>query len=227
MNEYKEFIKKYFPQADTPDWIQEIYNLVCENNIMCSVIKNHLILDKEILSADKLTYYIRYQNGLNKLLMYIPLNDDIGIYACMRYTIEQILKFIYSIYFDYNVEKINKTSYRNIKEDIKKSNLISFSIKFKIEKIYPYYAKYSNCIHDKRVDYDKELLSLGDILKEDNGFYEVVNDLRQIINDSYDIIFCIFNISYDSLSLSERIKTRNINPTKRRGKVLKLLRMEG
>lgn len=57
--------------------------------------------------------------GINKILIYLPLNDNIGIFSCMRYSIEQFLKFIYSIYLNDSVEIINKKGYRHIKERIK------------------------------------------------------------------------------------------------------------
>lgn len=75
----------------------------------------------------------------------------------MRYSIEQLLKFIYSIYFEKNIADISRTSYRYIKEDIKKNGNIDTYIKECLLKLYTYYANYSNDLHDKEVTCNKEL----------------------------------------------------------------------
>lgn len=227
MDEYTEFLQKYFPYSNLSDSNKrDLYNLVCENNIMSEACFNCMDTDKGNLHTDKMMYYLRYKDGVNKLLIYIPLNDEIGIYACMRYAIEQFLKFIYSIYLTTTTEHINRTSYRHIKEEIKLMTNMPDDVKRKVKGLYTYYAKYSNNIHDKRVEYEHELTFLSDLLKEENKFGDSVSDLRNIIYCGYDILVSIFDISYEQLNLSSRMQLAKIKPSKRQKKILSLLNYE-
>ena len=91
MNEYSKFLKKFFPlSAEIPNG-NTIYQFVCENNLISEIILSYMDVNKFYMSKEKLIFYRRYRDGVNKLLIYIPLNDEIGIYACMRYSIEQLL----------------------------------------------------------------------------------------------------------------------------------------
>ena len=91
MDEYDEFLFKYFPNANfSKDDKRSLYGLVCENNVMSEIFLKYISSH----NTDFMMYYLRYRDGINKLLIYVPVNDDIGVYACMRYIIEQILKFI-------------------------------------------------------------------------------------------------------------------------------------
>ena len=98
MSEYLKFMEKYFPYSSKIPNEDKIYQLVCENNLMVGIILSNMDASRFYLNEEKLIFYRRYRDGVNKILIYIPLNDEIGIYACMRYSIEQLLKFIYSIY---------------------------------------------------------------------------------------------------------------------------------
>ena len=147
-------------------------------------------------------YYLRYRDGINKLLIYVPVNDDIGVYACMRYIIEQILKFIYSLYGENSIEKINRTSYRHIKEEI----------------------RLMRNMPDKSVDYDHELTFLGEVLKDENKFKDSISDIKNIVFNVYDILISIFEITYEQLNLSERIKLSEVIKRNRKEKILELLK---
>lgn len=175
-------------------------------------------------NTDFMMYYLRYRDGINKLLIYVPVNDDIGVYACMRYIIEQILKFIYSLYGENSIEKINRTSYRHIKEEIRLMRNMPEDIKEKVEKLYTYYAKYSNNIHDKSVNYDHELTFLGEVLKNENKFKGSISDIKNIVFNVYDILISIFEITYEQLNLSERIKLSEVIKRNRKEKILELLK---
>lgn len=65
-----------------------------------------LSIIKKRITEEKCMYFHRFRDGINKILIYLPLNDGIGIYACMRYSIEQFIKFICSIYFEKEIEPV-------------------------------------------------------------------------------------------------------------------------
>ena len=221
MDEYYEFLFKYFPNANfSKDDKRSLYGLVCENNVMSEIFLKYISSH----NTDFMMYYLRYRDGINKLLIYVPVNDDIGVYACMRYIIEQILKFIYSLYGENSIEKINRTSYRHIKEEIRLMRNMPEDIKEKVEKLYTYYAKYSNNIHDKSVNYDHELTFLGEVLKNENKFKGSISDIKNIVFNVYDILISIFEITYEQLNLSERIKLSEVIKRNRKEKILELLK---
>ncbi|MBA4697826.1 MAG: hypothetical protein H2212_00180 [Ruminococcus sp.] len=224
MGDYENFISKYFPQASIQENAEGLYNLVCESNIVSAVFLRYMDTEKYNLTEEKKLYYIRFRDAVNKLLFYVPLNDGIGIFSCMRYLLEQYLKFIYAIHFDIDISKINITSYRHIKEDIKESYLIDQKVKEKIERIYSFYAKYSNDVHDKDTTNDNELTFLEDILKGKNAFWgTTVDDLRKILDVTYDILECLFEINFEDLNSVERMKISKMKSRKRSRKILKLL----
>lgn len=226
MSEFIRFLEKYFPEVDMPSFHgDKLYYLVCESNIMARIYLKYMDFDDLGVSSDRLTYYVRFRDGVNKLLMYTPINDGIGIYACMRYSIEQFLKFIYSLYFPNDISKINTTSYRHIKEDFKNSKSLQQYVRERIEKIYSYYAKYSNDIHDKTVVYDKELEFIGDVIKGKNDFVrEIENDLSNFLFITYEIINEIFKIEYIDLNIAEKMSIVKIGSKKRKNRILKIMK---
>ena len=204
-----------------------LFNLICESNIMSDIYIKYMDLSILGVNVDRLMYYIRFRDCVNKLLIYLPINDGIGIYACMRYFIEQFLKYVYSLYNNNDVSKINKTSYRHIKEDINSNTNIDINVKKEIEKIYSYYAKYSNDIHDKAVVYDKELNFLGDILKNRNDFIcRLSDDLSNFLFISYNILNQIFNIDFNKLNAFERMSIAKMSSKKRKNRILNMLKYE-
>lgn len=161
---------------------------------------------------------------MNKLLIYLPLNEEIGIHACMRFSIEQFLKFIYAIYFDKEPDEISKTGYRHLKEDIRKNDLIPGEVKFELQKIYTYYAEYSNDIHAREIDENEEIISLRRIMRAGNEYSRrIENDLRNLLDISYTIINKIFHIKYEMLNTSERINIENLSSRGRKKKIYKIL----
>lgn len=217
MGEYGKFINKYFPSSAPIENEEALYRLICESNLISQIMLKYISLEVEYLTESKLIFYKRFRDGVNKLLMYLPLNEEIGIYACMRYSIEQFLKFIYAIYFDEELEVIGRTSYRHIKEDIKKNSVISDDIKLEMQKIYTYYANYSNDVHAKEIDENKELVSLGKIIKSDNEYSKAIeNDLRKFLNISYKIMNKIFHIKYEILNTSERMSIERLQSNRKK-----------
>jgi hypothetical protein len=226
MGEYGKFINKYFPFSASMENEEALYRLICESNLISQIMLKYISLEVEYLTEFKLIFYKRFRDGVNKLLMYLPLNEEIGIYACMRYSIEHFLKFVYAIYFDEELEVIGRTGYRHIKEDIKQNTVIADDIKNKLQRIYSYYAKYSNDVHAKEIDENEELVSLGRIIRAQNEYSkEIENDLRNFLNISYKIMNSIFHIRYEMLNASERINIEKLRP-KRKEIVLKILEYE-
>lgn len=227
MNEYSKFLKKFFPlSAEIPNG-NTIYQFVCENNLISEIILSYMDVNKFYMSKEKLIFYRRYRDGVNKLLIYIPLNDEIGIYACMRYSIEQLLKFIYSIYFEKDIINISRTSYRHIKGDIKNNDNIDAYIKQHLIKLYTYYANYSNDLHDKEVTCDRELDFLGNIIQSENEFvYDIEKDLKEILTLSYEILCHLFDIKYDLLNISERLSLAHLNSRGRKRKIYSILKKD-
>lgn len=227
MKEYQNFLNKYFPLSGNISEENRIYNLICENNIMSSLFLKYANCNLYFLNEKKCMYYARFRDGINKLLIYLPLNEGIGIYACMRYSVEQFLKFVYGIYFDYNIDKINRTSYRHIKDDIRDNSNIPQTIKDELLKLYTYYAKYSNDIHDKNLLYEDELIFLGNILKNENSFAQDIDkDVSNILMSTYIILIRIFNITFQCFSASERLQLAKLVLKKRKNKILKILQCD-
>lgn len=227
MEEYQKFLNTYFPLAGNISEANRIYNLICENNTMSSLLLKYADCNTYFLNEEKCMYYARFRDGINKLLIYLPLNEGIGIYACMRYSVEQFLKFVYGIYFDYNIAKINRTSYRHIKDDIRDNNNIAKQIKGEMSKLYTYYAKYSNDIHDKNLLYEDELIFLGNILKNENGFAQDIDkDVSNILIITYTILIQIFDITFQCFSASERLQLAKLELEKRKNKILEILQCD-
>lgn len=224
MEEYDYFINQYFPLSHIIDNAKNIYCLVCENNLISKIMLKYINLNVAYTNMVKLVFYRRFRDGINKILLYLPINEEIGIYACMRYSIEQFLKFIYAIYFDESIERIARVSYRHIKEDIKENVEIAGEIKKELQKVYTYYAKYSNDIHAKEFEEDEELISLGKIIKSKNEYAnDIETDLRNILNSSYRTMQAIFSVKYEMLEASERINIENFPSSKGKKRIYEIL----
>lgn len=223
MGEYAEFTSKFFPLSAKIENEEILYQLICESNLISKIILKYINFDVGYVDETKTIFYKRFRDGINKLLLYLPLNEEIGIHACMRFSIEQLLKFVYSIYFDKSVEDINKTGYRHIKEDIKENHLIPETVKLQLQKIYTYYAKYSNDIHAKTVIENEELISLGRIIRSKNEYSGNIEiDLRKVLNVSYIIMHLIFGLKYEILNASERMSIEHLASRKRKRTIYKI-----
>lgn len=224
MGEYEVFANKYFPFSSKIKNGEIIYQLVCESNLISKVMLKYIDLNMVYLNKEKIIFYKRFRDGINKLLIYLPLNEEIGINACMRFAIEQFLKFIYAIYFDKEINEISRTGYRHIKEDIHKNIFISEKVKSELQKLYTYYAKYSNDMHAKEIDQNEELISLGRIIKSDNEYANgIETDLRNVLNISYRIMHFIFHVKYEILNASERMSIEKLRSQKRRENIYRIL----
>jgi hypothetical protein len=218
--EYKEFVDKYFPFSKYHTLYNDVYNIICKNNILTDIYLKYSNIE---INQENILFLQRYKWGLNKILIYLPVNDGIGINGCMRYSIEQLLKFLYSICFNYSADKINKTSYRHIKDDLKLRNN---SIRVKnenLEYIYTYYAKYSNDVHDKNTN-NQGIGFLETILKNDSKFINQVHtDLINLTKQFDAIMIYLFNITLNNLSLAETHQLQRILSAKQYSKLISLM----
>lgn len=223
-NTYEGFVKKYFPYTKIHSDMELLYKYVCSNNVLTEIYMKYLNPHTECLEPTKLSYLEKYADGINKLLIYIPLNDNIGVNACMRYIIEQLLKFFYSIYTNDNIEKINRTSYRHIKEYFRTNEGSRTIGEDLLNELYSFYAKYSNDLHDKSSNLEDKLQYLQKLLMKENHYIDrVLNDLKNIIVLNNNIMINIFNITIDDLSAAERLRLQSELSNKMYKKIIKQL----
>lgn len=223
MTEYEEFIDKYFPKTQKNFLYNDIYRIVCKNNVLFDIYFKYSNIKKD---TNEEFFLKRYMWGINKILLYIPLNDGIGINACIRYSVEQLLKFLYSVCFEKTINKINKTSYRHIKEEMLLRES-SFRIEQEsLEYLYTYYAKYSNDVHDK-VNFFKEITFLEEILNDKNTFIkQVYNDVTNITKQFDIIMIHLYQISIDKLTLGEKHRVQRLLSHKQYERVFSLMEKE-
>ncbi len=218
--EYKEFVDKYFPFSKYHHLYSDVYSIICKNNILTDIyLKYSDIKD----THECILFLQRYKWGLNKILLYLPINDGIGINGCMRYSIEQLLKFLYSICFNHSIDKINKTSYRHIKDDLKTRNSSIRVRNESLECLYTYYAKYSNDVHDKNAN-NQEIGFLETIIKNESRFIKHVHaDLINLTKQFDAIMIYLFNITANNLSLAETHQLQRILRAKQYNTLISLM----
>lgn len=226
MDEYRNFIIKYFPYCSlcTNTEMENLYRYICENNFTTDIYRKYLEPNKFHLTPQKLIFLNRYQVQLNKLLIYVPLNDGLGVNACMRYCTEQLLKFLYAICIDEGIDRINTIKYRFLKENLKSNIHLIGITDNEIDKLSSYYAKYSNEIHDKNNIIDNEVIYLKQVITGPNDYIkEVNNDLNKILEIYHNIMITVFEIHKNSLASFERIRLPQIVGKKRADKLIDLM----
>lgn len=188
-NKYIEFLAENFPNLPLKrkKTLEKIHKKVCENNIMSDFF---LINVHENYPHAKLEYIKIYKLQLNKILIYIGINDQDAISFCFRCFIEDILKFVYSLQNDYELDKINKTNFRFLSESLKDDTKQLYTgMKDDISKLLSYYGQYSNGVHGKNIDIDNEVEYMKLIISnEDNVDYnKLYRDLNNIVK-LYELI---------------------------------------
>jgi hypothetical protein len=215
LSEYEEFLKKVFPDCRYNKEYDLLYKRVCSFNIFIEILKKYINDEKVEFFISKITY------GYNMLLMYVPLNDSLGITACMRYITEQTLKCFYSYIFkDKSIKEINETSYRHIKDDIKSK----YTDKDCLNILYSQYAKYSNEVHDKLKLENKEIEYIYDILSGENIMIEKINkDINILMKILFIFLINNYEIKYELFSLSQRTNYEKVFSNKFHDEFDKLL----
>lgn len=228
MDKYELFLEKYFPYLKiTGNQMQfkELHSLVCRNNFMTDIYIKYIDIKQCYLNDEKMIFLKRYKIQLNKLLIYIPLNDSIGINGCIRSCIEQLIKFVYAIYVDEDTSKINITKYRILKEKLLDAEIEIETTE--LNKLFSYYGSYSNEIHDKGTCLNDELIYLKDLLVGENIYIKNINkDIRNIITIYEDIMIKVFGISERHLASFERMQLPKIVGINRSKKILKLMKQQ-
>lgn len=209
-NEYNTFIKKYFPYSGAIDRksVEKIYRRINENALITEIFMKYI--DKSPIKSN-LEFLKVYKDFFNLLLLYIPINDINSINFCMRIMIESLLKFLYSIYFN---DDINKISFRNMKEDFNKLKTDIFFNSKLIEVLFNYYGKYSNSIHNKNNKLNNHLEFIEKIITNKNtNFNKIDADLLNVLNVYYKIISNIYKFKISTFSTPEWTRLRkNLSP---------------
>lgn len=226
-SEYKEFIKKYFPYsgAINDESIELIYSRICENNLVTDIYDKY-ISNEEYNNGIScyLIFLQRYKNHFNKLLLYIALNDYSGVNFCIRTAIENLLKFLYSIYFNKKFQTVNTTSFRHLKEELNSLETELFIDTGKLNILFTYYGDFSNSIHDKLESYQSELEYMESIIQSNAfKFNELDGKLIKILNNYELLISNIFKFSEKTFSSSEMIRLKNALSVKRFNKIKEFL----
>lgn len=228
-SEYKEFIKKYFPCSgilNDPN-IESIYYRICENNLITDIYEKY-IGDKTFTNIScQIIFLQNYRIQFNKLLLYLPLNDNNCINFCMRAVIENLLKFLYSIYFKENYNNISKCKFRDIRERLNKINANLFMDKNKFNILFSYYGEFSNSIHDKSYSTEQHLNYLGSIIEANCLNLDYLDKkLLNILNCYEELICTIFKIEERTFSMSENLRLKNSLTPKRVEKIKQFLYKE-
>nr|DAE48816.1 MAG TPA: hypothetical protein [Caudoviricetes sp.] len=219
-NKYCEFLKSNFPNFPNPDLkeIEQIYIKICENNILTDFFVEKLReLDKEI----SIEFINRYKKTLNKLLIYIGVNDEDIINFSFRSSVEYILKSLCSFNEFSSEEKINKLSFRSISELLKKEeNYLYTDMKVDSSNLLSLYGKFSNEVHGKVDIKINELEYMNLILGTNHVDYsKIYNNICNIV-DTYEKIFIrALNISLSNIDASIIFKLSNIVSNKRIKKI--------
>jgi hypothetical protein len=224
-SEYLGFIKKHFPNSGiiTNECTAIIYSRICENNLITDIYCKYI--DNFINNSNVSPYKVflkRYKNQLNKLLLYLPLYDFSCINFCMRASIENLLKFIYSIYFNKELEVINRCSFRHIREDLNSVETQLYFNKNIIGNLIKSYGEFSNSIHDKSKHEIYEIEFIENIIQ--NGTYDISNLDKKILNmlNCYENLMPnVFQVKEEELSAAERVRLKNSLSSKRFEKIIK------
>jgi len=224
MGDYKKFIETNFPNSglNNNSSLETLYKRICENNALTDVLGKYILnfISEHPEIKPEFVFYNNYAAYTNKLLLYLPLGDYSSIHFCLRSSIEQILKFLYSCYFSHDFNHIKKTSFRFLKENFRELNTIPEPCKKSIELLLKYYGSFSNAVHLKVKD-TMEITFLEDMIKSTDINLSRINDWLIDIINSYQIIICYkFQIKQEDLSTSDIIRLRNNTSKKRFSNIL-------
>lgn len=214
-NEYTKFLKQYIPKSNFihNNKTKEIYLRVVENVIVTEIFKNYF---NEYGIECYMDFLDIYKNKYNKILLYLGINDYDSVTYCIRSLIENLLKFIYSIYIIESKENIEKLSYRNMKNELIEFSQNGLEIKLDvINKLFSIYGEYSNAIHGKKNN-KVSLEYIIDIIENENenlSNIEIV--LLDILNIYEDIMINILSIEYlstsDLITLKKSLSKKRFN----------------
>ncbi|WP_462392618.1 hypothetical protein [Clostridium cadaveris] len=223
LNEYRNFIEKFFPCSGVinNNNVELVYFRVCENNIVTDIYEKYIPIKKQEKNIScHLEFLKRYRIHFNNLLLYIPINECNCINFCLRAMVENLLKFLYSVYFDGSLNSITVCKFRDIKEGLNKLETNIFIDKVEIQRLLSYYGKFSNSIHDKNFDNKTQLDYMESIIRFNQlDLEELDSNLINILNIYEVFVGNIFEISERTLSIGEALRLKNTVSVKRFNKI--------
>lgn len=214
-NKYINFLNESFPKLslEEEEALIDIYKTICENNIFTDSFKNKLCLKYEHAKDE---YFEYYRNQLNKILIYVGINDKNVIDFCFRLSVEYLLKLLYSIKNNLDIKEINKKSFRFLSEDLKNTDSeIYTGMVDDISILLSYYGKFSNEIHGK-IEQKTELEYMDEILKnKDTRFMTIKTQLSKLVKIYEKIFIKILQMNLKNVDAGLIFRLSNIMSNKR------------
>lgn len=221
MNEnYIDFLKESFPKLtlQQSDDLKKIYMKICENNILSDYFRSQLTGKYEKVKIEYLDYY---RSQLNKILIYIGINEENIINFCFRASTEYILKLLYSMKNDNDISAIDKKSFRFLSDDLKnKDEELYKDMVQDIAKLLSDYGHFSNKIHGKLND-KNELQYMNEILTGSNiDFSRTFRQLTNIVDVYEKILIRSLKINKKNIDASLIFRLENLISNNRISKLL-------
>jgi hypothetical protein len=194
---YLDFIKLHFPQTI---WLQK-ENRIHKLSVVHSSTYDNLLLYEVFLEWNKTKSfpgYIRflddYKEYINSILIALPVNHPGFIGFLIRSASESLIKYIFSFcYPDITEQKVAKTPFRHLKDDIKKI--------YKTKPIYQniidllnLYGKYSKEIHLHITNNDN---SYGTINYYTNNYFQSQNENIKDVIVLVNLFTVVISFTYD------------------------------
>lgn len=202
-DKYRKFLEEYIPKSYLlkTNKTENIYLRVIENILVTEIFRENINIQKIECYEEFLE---EYKNQFTKCLLYIGMNDYSGLEYSIRGTIENLLKFIYSLYIVEKYESITILSFRHLKEDLIEfqKNGLEMNISL-IIKLCDVYGKFSNAIHGKNKDKTSLQYIIDIIVNEDKRMEDIDNVLLNILNIYEEILSGILQL--EGLSTSEML----------------------
>lgn len=219
---YINFLENSFPKCPVKKEkiIESIYEKICENNMLTDIFTPRII---KKYPKSQIEFLQLYKKQLNKILIYIGLNEEDGLNFCFRSCIEYLLKFIYSIQTVNNFSTINNINYRHLSESLKdEENQIYPNIKIDINNFFDYYGKFSNSVHGKTQKTKNEIIYLEQIISFKHiNYSKVYNYMSNILNSYEKVMQNILKITSKNLSASEILRCKEIMKNNKFNKLFK------
>ncbi|MBO0478150.1 hypothetical protein JZO72_00790 [Vagococcus fluvialis] len=214
LENYKEYLDKYFPYSDLNKKINtEKFEVSFEKILSLSKLCHYLSSDYKIGEYASLIEY-----NLNNLLYFLPLNETISINMSVRNSAEYIIKLMF--YFQNTNKKYHNTGYRELKDTINTLSVYSTN-KSKVDTLFSIYAERSNNIHLKSISPD-DLFSILEIKMtnsyEDKDLVSIGRDVNNCMLLLLEVI-CHYNVS---LSTSQKLMIEKVVTRKWKEKIFNI-----
>lgn len=203
---YLKFLEENIPNSNfiKTQKTTNVYSRVVENILVTEIFKVHL--EKNNVEC-YLGFYEKYEEQFKRILLYIGINDYNSVAFCIRSLIENLLRFIYSMYIRDSEKNISNISFRNMKEQLSEFNKFGLEMNIdNIMKLCSIYARYSNDIHGKtKLKSSVEYIE-GIIQEENIELRNIDSELTNILNIYEELFIEILEIK--NLSTNELISLK-------------------